>query len=1452
MKRLYVLAVILLCSINAMAANFYWVGGNGNWSDFQNHWALSSGGNVFQTTVPSAFDDVFFDANSFPGANDSLITFDNSIVYAKDISFQTGSKYIKLNFQSSFLQIYGSASFTNNVHLSTNAVIYLKTTVTGKQLTFGNSSTWQYASLYFDGIGGQWSITDPSLIAQFIYLYNGNIDFTGKKVKCFYFASKNTNARGLKFANARLEIGQIEIYTTNLSYTYELSSFTVNTFKITGPSLSIDTLRNIKSSSDNDYTKLDVNVLKHFGQTGLQLSLTDIRANSTYIDSCSLGITGQVEFATGQLQRISAIYSFGVFVINTINISGNDCAYPIRWNGGSIKKTSGTFIFEYAYISRLSAFGGASFITNNSFDYEENTGITFILPPVKTFYWVGNSGNWLDHSHWSSTSGGLSGVCIPSPIDKVIFDRHSFADIDTILCNSSYMGDVDMTDIQVPLRIDGYLHISGSAHLSPLITYSNYSTLIFTSNTIGNTVNTNRSKTDNVDVIFSGNGSWILEDSLHSKDIEHQKGDLYSQGFKIVTNSLRINEKSHLANSVIIAQYISSGAVLSLENNLVIFPEDGGIIAPQGSFGKIIAYKDITLSLASIQHLNAYANIDFTYERPFIKIDTMIIQQGVNVTFYDGFVLELDSIEIITNANACERATLFKPTPGIIPAVIKKTSGNLILKYASLYNIHTEGVGAFTADHSIDLGNNLGWQFTQPVQPLTFYWINDGGSWEDAEHWSNSSGGPSAGCTPGIQDQIVFDGASFSLPNQLITKETNTLQSSGVYVSDDIATGTAMTIEKWEMYGNLHLSKKLITVRNEITMRGKKTSLYSGGKELGVLTILSDTLTILDDTKFDAVIHSRGYLSFENRNIKMYRMFSYNNYPGPATINIKNSLLELRSLDFETSNMTILAEGSTIRVLVSDGYDNPALKIVNSLFPVPARQYLNIIEVKKETDLTFDFTGTFGIQLWGADAVHVTIDSILAPISFNLFDSKINEIYSKAPLEIHSFAGGTIDMIQSYNDILFEGNTKIGYLKLSPGVRCTITSADTLYLTQYLDAVGNSSSPISIESSNNGAQGYIHCFSGTICCAYLSVSNTKAMGGASYYAGPSSTNIFNNAGWDFSSTCDLFTIQAQLPGCPGKDVVLKNIHPSNIIGYLWTGPNSYTSNQEDVIVSPLNKTTEGLYTLYAGGQYRKIIVEQEISPDTTIDKIAVQNYYVLYFKNASVQNSDYSTRWFKDGIEQNAPQKTALETSGTGSYYGIFTSPAGCVYTSNTIIITQNPGEESLYPPYSLSAVINSQNRPQLTWNDINTSEDGFRIYRSTQPDNGFVSVGTGNIYTPFQDLTNLSAGTYYYKVVAYKNVLESDFSNVASITLTVLAIHQANTQNNVLIKPVPVEDILTVECPNLLTHITIYDQLGIVHLDKQVETENTIQVNVEYLNQGIYIIKIQTVSGESYMRFSK
>jgi subtilisin family serine protease len=44
----------------------------------------------------------------------------------------------------------------------------------------------------------------------------------------------------------------------------------------------------------------------------------------------------------------------------------------------------------------------------------------------KTYYWVGDAGNWSDVNHWSLTSDGISADALPSANDKVIVDENSF------------------------------------------------------------------------------------------------------------------------------------------------------------------------------------------------------------------------------------------------------------------------------------------------------------------------------------------------------------------------------------------------------------------------------------------------------------------------------------------------------------------------------------------------------------------------------------------------------------------------------------------------------------------------------------------------------------------------------------------------------------------------------------------------------------------------------------------------------------------------------------------------------------------------------------------------------------------------------------------------------------------------------------------------------------------
>ena len=77
--KLFLLFGLLLSCKLTLGADYYWVGGSGNWQDYSNHWATSSGGNQFYSSPPSNFDNVWFDSNSL--SNGDSIVLDSGITH---------------------------------------------------------------------------------------------------------------------------------------------------------------------------------------------------------------------------------------------------------------------------------------------------------------------------------------------------------------------------------------------------------------------------------------------------------------------------------------------------------------------------------------------------------------------------------------------------------------------------------------------------------------------------------------------------------------------------------------------------------------------------------------------------------------------------------------------------------------------------------------------------------------------------------------------------------------------------------------------------------------------------------------------------------------------------------------------------------------------------------------------------------------------------------------------------------------------------------------------------------------------------------------------------------------------------------------------------------------------------------------------------------------------------
>lgn len=156
--RFFFLTVFLTGTfLSAHALDYYWVGGTGMWSDHNNHWATSSGGNVFHDQVPQSMDNVYFDANSFPAGG--TVTIDPTIIYCMDMDW-TGATGTPVFEGPSDKQvwIYGSLRLIGGMEWAVGGEVHFRAFEVGKGIS---SADQQFkGDVFFDGVGGEWSFSD--------------------------------------------------------------------------------------------------------------------------------------------------------------------------------------------------------------------------------------------------------------------------------------------------------------------------------------------------------------------------------------------------------------------------------------------------------------------------------------------------------------------------------------------------------------------------------------------------------------------------------------------------------------------------------------------------------------------------------------------------------------------------------------------------------------------------------------------------------------------------------------------------------------------------------------------------------------------------------------------------------------------------------------------------------------------------------------------------------------------------------------------------------------------------------------------------------------------------------------------------------------------------------------------------------------------------------------------
>lgn len=208
MKKSLLICLAVLLINQLRAADYYWVGGAGNWSDL-NHWRLGSSGGSIPSIVPSAADNVFFDASSGFTAASKTVTL-NANGFCNNMTWSNVSNSPLFVASSSTFTIQLSGSLSLSPTTTYQAIFAFKGSAPATITT--NGTVLGQFGVEIDKPGSSLTVTDSLIVPSAVTsagtngltFTSGTFDITGKKVKVYNFMSDNNNVRVLNMENADL------------------------------------------------------------------------------------------------------------------------------------------------------------------------------------------------------------------------------------------------------------------------------------------------------------------------------------------------------------------------------------------------------------------------------------------------------------------------------------------------------------------------------------------------------------------------------------------------------------------------------------------------------------------------------------------------------------------------------------------------------------------------------------------------------------------------------------------------------------------------------------------------------------------------------------------------------------------------------------------------------------------------------------------------------------------------------------------------------------------------------------------------------------------------------------------------------------------------------------------------------------------------------------------------
>lgn len=734
--KLSVLILLVLLSSGGLNAQYYWVGGSGNWSDFANHWATSSGGSSFHTSPPSSTDDVFFDGNSFTQSG-QVVTMDIAEAECNSMNWTgvTNNPGLVGGGISNTLNIYGSLTLSPDANYDFGAVEF-ESDNPGNTLTSSGSSMGPTCVVRFIG-AGSWDLQDK-LTAYQIQFYEGTFNSNNNALEADLIRTTGSASKELNMGSSLITTGQWR--TTGSNNTLNMGTSHIITHSFYGD-----------ESGSGPYSFYHV-----------ELPEGGVIWNDASINTLTLGNGGEVN-NTIRIESGSTL-TLGELIINSMRESVLELTSLTPGSEATLNKTSGSVDVSYLFLQDIHATGGATFNATESLDKGNNTGwnITAITP--LDYFWVGNGGDWSDYSnHWATSSGGATfHTGVPTRFDRVYFDANSFTmDAQTVVVDApSSCASIDFTGAtNTPSIYAAYLDdltVYGPVIFIDEMTGSLYGFKL-DGDLSGNPLHFGNVQVQNFSIF--GMGEWTLMDdirvgnfNLRDEAVFHSNDQnievLFTFGIYGSNNTLKLG-----SSEIRVRDFRAPTGGFSFD------PGTSNFIVNRDFRGEGHSYYKITMEETSTLFDNN-------------TIEILEILPATDASFESG-TLQTINQSLILNGTANGPINMGSTTAGN-QASLSLASGTVDGTFLILQDINATGGATFNALESIDNGNNTGWNITEIV-PLDFYWVGGTGNWSDHEnHWATTSGGTEFRYrVPGALDNVYFDANSFDSEGQVVTIDTD-------------------------------------------------------------------------------------------------------------------------------------------------------------------------------------------------------------------------------------------------------------------------------------------------------------------------------------------------------------------------------------------------------------------------------------------------------------------------------------------------------------------------------------------------------------------------------------------------------------------------------------------------------------------------------------------------------